>query len=103
MVPANASTLTLETWNNLDPVEVRVSIINAGGVETVLGDFQPPSIQALSDPNNYYSVICTGNAPATPSYSIKSYAGQTVTLRLRGIFIGGINGTFANFDNVAVQ
>jgi hypothetical protein len=102
-VPSNATTLSLLSWNNLDPVQVVVSVIAGTGTETVLGSLQPPSMQKLSDPNNYYSVVCTGNSAATLNYGIQQFAGQQVTLRLRSYYIGGINGTFGNFANVSVH
>ena len=101
-MPSNATQLSMRTWNNLDPVTVTISLV-AAGQETVLQSFSPPSMQKLSDPNNYDSVVCTGAAPASVTYDVTKFHGQSVTLKLRGTYISGINGTFASFDDVAVK
>jgi hypothetical protein len=101
-VPPNATTLSLRTWNNLDPVQVTISVV-AGEQTTVLEAFQPPSLEALSNPADYYSVICTFNDPATRSYPIDGFQGQQVTLQLGSSYVSGINGTIGNFDDVAVR
>jgi hypothetical protein len=103
-VPANATTLSLRAWNNLDPVYAVISIIDSAGNITVLDTFTPPSIQALSNPNNPYSVVATGNTAVTKVYSISGYAGQTITLRLEADgYPTGENGFYTNFDDVTVQ
>jgi hypothetical protein len=103
-VPANGTTLSLRAWNNLDPVYAVISIIDSAGNITVLDTFTPPSIQALSNPNNPYSVVATGNTSVTKVYSISGYAGQTITLRLEADgYPTGENGFYTNFDDVTVQ
>jgi hypothetical protein len=101
-VPASAKTLSLHTWNNLDPATATISIL-VKGAETVLEAFQPPSVQKLNNPDDLYDVGCTGNSPASVSYPLDDYAGKTVTLRLRGTWIGGVNGTFVSYDDVKVE
>jgi len=101
-VPAGSQILTLRAWNNLDPTTATISIVS-GGQETVLDTFIPPSMQGLSNPNDYFSVICTGNAPASLSLPIAAFAGMKVTLRLTGSYISGVNGTFMSFDDVAIH
>ena len=103
-VPPEAKTLSLYTWNNLDPVVVAVSMIY-NGQETVFtpANYEPPSAQALSNPEDYYSVVCTGNPPAFLQYPISQFDGNQVTLRLRATYVGGINGTIGNFSEVMVQ
>jgi hypothetical protein len=101
-VPSDAKTLSLRTWNSLDPATATISVV-VKGTETVLEAFQPPSVQALEDPNDLYSVICSGNESVTRSYPFKAYAGKTVGLRLRGTWIGGVNGTFISYDDVKIE
>ena len=103
-VPANATTLSLYTWNNLDPVIVTVSMIY-NGQETVFtpANYEPPAAQYLTDPSNYYSVACTGFPPAFLQYPIQQFDGEAVTLRLRATYVGGVNGTYGNFSLVSVQ
>jgi hypothetical protein len=102
-MPSNATTLSVRSWDNLDPSTGQISLI-VNGQQTVLGSFIPPSVQKLSDPNDYYSVVCTGNTSATYSYSIGSYAGKVVTLRIEAIGIpGGINGYFLSYDDVIIK
>ena len=101
-VPSTATTLSWLEWGNLDPTTATVSIVS-NGVEDVLDTRQAPSVQALSDPNDYFSVICSGNTPASISKSISKYAGQKVELRLRGAYVSGINGLFVSYDNVVVN
>jgi hypothetical protein len=102
-VPMGVTTLSLRSWVNLDPVTAQISV-TVNGTTTVLDTFRPPSMQALSDPNNYYSVVCTGAAAVTRSIPFGDYAGKTVTLNVGGIGINYvINGYFLDFDDVTLQ
>jgi hypothetical protein len=105
-VPTAAQTLSWVEWNNLDPTTAKVSIVvggEEGGVETVLDSRVPPSLQALSNPNDDYSVVCSGSAPTPVSESISQFAGQEVELRLRGTYVSGVNGLFTSYANVAIH
>ena len=101
-VPDSAKTLSCLEWNNLDPTTATVSIV-VSGTEDILDSSEPPSLQALSDPSNLYSVICSSKKPASISKDITKYAGKQVELRLRGTYVSGVNGTFMSYDNVVVQ
>jgi hypothetical protein len=101
-VPSAAQMLSWEEWNNLDPTTAKVSIV-AGGTETVLDSSVPPSLQALSNPSDDYSVVCSGNMPTSMSKSIAQFAGQEVELRLRGTYVSGVNGLLTNYADVAVH
>ena len=103
-VPTNAKTLSLRAWNNLDPVTAVISIIDSGGTLHKIDTFVAPSVQKLSDPNNYYSVVPTGNIAVTKTYDISAYAGKSITIRLEGDGLPNvINGYYINYDDIIVK
>ena len=101
-VPSAAQTLSWTEWNSLDPTTAKVSVV-VNGAETVLDSSVPPSLQALSNPSDYYSVVCSGNAPTPVSKAISQFAGKEVELRLRGTYVRGVNGLFTGYANVVVH
>ena len=103
LLPAGATSISLTTWNNLDPVTVTVTLIDSSGTPHVLASLVPPSMQMQPSPYDFYDYSCTGNSPANLTLNVGAYAGTTVTLELESSYLSGINGTIANFDNVVVK
>jgi hypothetical protein len=101
-VPAGAQNLSWVEWNSLDPTTAKVSVV-ASGTETVLDSEIPPSLQALSNPSDYYSVVCSGHTPTSVTKPIAQFAGQEVELRLRGTYVSGVNGLFTGYTSVVLN
>jgi hypothetical protein len=91
-VPAGSPTLYMYTWGNLDPVNVNIEITPAAGSPAVIGSFTPPQIENSE-------TTCSGAVPIVESFSLASYAGQTVTLGIDATS-GGYDGTIAQFDDI---
>ncbi len=92
-LPATPTTFSFTTWGNLDPVTATISVID-GGVVTVLDSYTPPPLEASE-------TTCSGNIPIVKSYSLKAFAGQTITIQLEATSEGD-DGTFADFTNLSI-
>jgi hypothetical protein len=94
-VPNAASqVVSFKSWGIISQVTVTVSVIPAVGSPTALGSFTAPQIM---NPDS----SCSGTAPAIKTFSLSSFAGQTVTLRFEAASVG-TTGAIANFDNMFV-
>jgi lysophospholipase L1-like esterase len=96
-IPAQPSRLRLKTWGNNQPVDARVSLVTADGVERLRIFFQPP----LLGPTPARECL-DASGPRQLSLDVSSFAGQTVGLRLAATSQGD-NGTIANFDNLSLR
>jgi hypothetical protein len=79
-VPAAATILELTAWNAFQPVQMTVMVVS-GGVETTLESFVPAAVYA-SVPTDDSAAPCSGSAATTKRYSLASFAGTEVALRL---------------------
>lgn len=102
VLPSDApATLSFRVWGHLDPVTVKVIIIDTQGPHT-LDTFTPPITEWSENPNDTSKPIqCTGNTDITKTYSLAAFEGQTITLRFESTS-NGTNGTFADFDDIAI-
>jgi len=96
VLPDAPATLTLLSWNNLDPTTATVSIQTLGdGVVHDLESWAPPPLEGPS-------LTCSGAVPIGKSWDLTPFAGQAVALRLRAKGGTGYNGVIADFDDVAI-
>ena len=87
-VPTASPTFTAWIWGAYDPVTVTITVITSSG-STQLGSFTPNQVQQ-------------GQAQDSPrSYSLSSWAGETVTIRIDQKSSGN-TGTIAYYKNLLV-
>jgi hypothetical protein len=102
-VPANAKTLSVRTWNYLNPgVSAKIALAAGNPLEV----FRAPAlVKEVFPQTNPKTFECTGNAPATRTYDISSNAGQTVTLYLWARYSGivGDGEAILGFDSVSIN
>lgn len=97
-LPAGAVMLTFETWGEADPTNATVSVVDAGGPHVVDSFVPPPLFPCVG----FFDCHCVGSAGETRMVDLSAYAGQTVGIRFEATS-GGINGTFALFDNIRIE
>ncbi|TWT43875.1 Ser-Thr-rich glycosyl-phosphatidyl-inositol-anchored membrane family protein [Phycisphaerae bacterium RAS1] len=98
-LPEGTVTLTFKTWGEDDPTDVTVFIVNAGGSSTLVDSFSPPS---LFQCQGFFDCACVSSVPGSRSVDLSSFHGQTVRLQFRATS-GGVNGTFALFDDIVID
>lgn len=89
--------LTFETWGNLEPTKVTISVVTVSNhvVHKVL-TYSPPDVQG-NDPNG-----CSGQGPVIESVNLAKFGGKKVMLRIAAR-ANGNDGTFADFDHFVLK
>jgi hypothetical protein len=89
LVPTASPTFAAWIWGEYDPVTVTITVITSGGSTIQLDSFTP-------------NQVLNGQTQDSPrSYSLSSWAGQTVTIRIDQKSSGG-TGTIAHYKNLEV-
>jgi hypothetical protein len=103
VVPATAKTLSVRTWNYLNPnVNAKIAFFAGQPFEV----FRAPAlVKEVFPQTNPKTFECTGNAPATRTYDISQYAGKTATMNLWARYSGIVadGEAILGFDSVSIK